>query len=185
MPTTPLIAPPPAQLCVLRLSALGDVCHVLPVVRTDAGCMAGDAHHVGHRQARAQIARSCARYRIRGLRQATRPRRLRDAAQDDERTPFRRSAAHAAGTAREHRSPHWCLRASRSVSIGLVPANSSGCSRTPASHRARANTCSTACSDSPDASVCTRVPCAGTFRCPTPRRSMPFVRFRTPASRPW
>ena len=34
MPTIPLIASPPAQLCVLRLSALGDVCHVLPVVRT-------------------------------------------------------------------------------------------------------------------------------------------------------
>ena len=34
MPTTPLIAAPPAALCVLRLSAIGDVCHVLPVVRT-------------------------------------------------------------------------------------------------------------------------------------------------------
>ncbi|MFO1394531.1 MAG: glycosyltransferase family 9 protein [Steroidobacteraceae bacterium] len=27
-------APPPASLCVLRLSAIGDVCHTLPVVRT-------------------------------------------------------------------------------------------------------------------------------------------------------
>ena len=25
---------PPRRICVLRLSALGDVCHVLPVVRT-------------------------------------------------------------------------------------------------------------------------------------------------------
>jgi heptosyltransferase I len=33
MPPLPLAAPP-ASLCVLRLSALGDVCHVLPVVRT-------------------------------------------------------------------------------------------------------------------------------------------------------
>jgi heptosyltransferase I len=34
MPTTSLISSPPAALCVLRLSAIGDVCHVLPVVRT-------------------------------------------------------------------------------------------------------------------------------------------------------
>jgi heptosyltransferase I len=33
MPSSPF-AGPPASLCVLRLSALGDVCHVLPVVRT-------------------------------------------------------------------------------------------------------------------------------------------------------
>ena len=33
MPPPPFAAPP-ASLCVLRLSALGDVCHVLPVVRT-------------------------------------------------------------------------------------------------------------------------------------------------------
>jgi len=32
MPPSP--AEPPRQICVLRLSALGDVCHVLPVVRT-------------------------------------------------------------------------------------------------------------------------------------------------------
>jgi heptosyltransferase I len=25
---------PPRNLCILRLSALGDICHVLPVVRT-------------------------------------------------------------------------------------------------------------------------------------------------------
>jgi heptosyltransferase I len=30
----PLFTAPPASICVLRLSALGDVCHVLPVVRT-------------------------------------------------------------------------------------------------------------------------------------------------------
>jgi heptosyltransferase I len=30
----PLFATPPDRICVLRLSALGDVCHVLPVVRT-------------------------------------------------------------------------------------------------------------------------------------------------------
>ncbi len=30
----PLFRSPPESLCVLRLSALGDVCHVLPVVRT-------------------------------------------------------------------------------------------------------------------------------------------------------
>lgn len=30
----PLFDSPPGSLCVLRLSALGDVCHVLPVVRT-------------------------------------------------------------------------------------------------------------------------------------------------------
>jgi heptosyltransferase I len=30
----PLFATPPSSLCILRLSALGDVCHVLPVVRT-------------------------------------------------------------------------------------------------------------------------------------------------------
>jgi heptosyltransferase I len=33
MPPLPF-AEPPASVCVLRLSALGDVCHVLPVVRT-------------------------------------------------------------------------------------------------------------------------------------------------------
>ena len=32
--TTPLLAAPPTDLCVLRLSALGDACHALPVVRT-------------------------------------------------------------------------------------------------------------------------------------------------------
>jgi len=31
---TPLFREPPATVCVLRLSAIGDVCHVLPVVRT-------------------------------------------------------------------------------------------------------------------------------------------------------
>ena len=30
----PLFDQPPERICVLRLSALGDVCHVLPVVRT-------------------------------------------------------------------------------------------------------------------------------------------------------
>ncbi len=30
----PLFSAPPDRICVLRLSALGDVCHVLPVVRT-------------------------------------------------------------------------------------------------------------------------------------------------------
>jgi heptosyltransferase I len=30
----PLFTTPPSSICVLRLSALGDVCHVLPVVRT-------------------------------------------------------------------------------------------------------------------------------------------------------
>jgi heptosyltransferase I len=30
----PLFTTPPSSLCILRLSALGDVCHVLPVVRT-------------------------------------------------------------------------------------------------------------------------------------------------------
>jgi heptosyltransferase I len=30
----PLFITPPSSICVLRLSALGDVCHVLPVVRT-------------------------------------------------------------------------------------------------------------------------------------------------------
>jgi heptosyltransferase I len=30
----PLFSKPPESICVLRLSALGDVCHVLPVVRT-------------------------------------------------------------------------------------------------------------------------------------------------------
>jgi heptosyltransferase I len=30
----PLFTAPPSSLCILRLSALGDVCHVLPVVRT-------------------------------------------------------------------------------------------------------------------------------------------------------
>jgi heptosyltransferase I len=30
----PLFATPPSSICILRLSALGDVCHVLPVVRT-------------------------------------------------------------------------------------------------------------------------------------------------------
>jgi heptosyltransferase I len=30
----PLFSSPPESICVLRLSALGDVCHVLPVVRT-------------------------------------------------------------------------------------------------------------------------------------------------------
>jgi heptosyltransferase I len=30
----PLLAGPPGRICVLRLSALGDVCHALPVVRT-------------------------------------------------------------------------------------------------------------------------------------------------------
>lgn len=34
MPSTALSRTPPRDLCVLRLSALGDVCHVLPVVRT-------------------------------------------------------------------------------------------------------------------------------------------------------
>ena len=34
MPSTALPRTPPRDLCVLRLSALGDVCHVLPVVRT-------------------------------------------------------------------------------------------------------------------------------------------------------
>ena len=34
MPSTALSRTPPSDLCVLRLSALGDVCHVLPVVRT-------------------------------------------------------------------------------------------------------------------------------------------------------
>lgn len=33
MPTV-VHGPPPRRLCILRLSALGDVCHVLPVVRT-------------------------------------------------------------------------------------------------------------------------------------------------------
>ncbi|HYM35472.1 MAG TPA: glycosyltransferase family 9 protein [Steroidobacteraceae bacterium] len=31
---TPLFTEPPASVCILRLSAIGDVCHVLPVVRT-------------------------------------------------------------------------------------------------------------------------------------------------------
>jgi heptosyltransferase I len=30
----PLFTTPPSSICILRLSALGDVCHVLPVVRT-------------------------------------------------------------------------------------------------------------------------------------------------------
>ncbi len=30
----PLFTAPPSSICILRLSALGDVCHVLPVVRT-------------------------------------------------------------------------------------------------------------------------------------------------------
>ena len=30
----PLFSTPPESICILRLSALGDVCHVLPVVRT-------------------------------------------------------------------------------------------------------------------------------------------------------
>jgi heptosyltransferase I len=34
MPTAALIAVPPTSLCVLRISAIGDVCHALPVVRT-------------------------------------------------------------------------------------------------------------------------------------------------------
>ena len=34
MSNTPLLDSRPASLCVLRLSAIGDVCHVLPVVRT-------------------------------------------------------------------------------------------------------------------------------------------------------
>lgn len=34
MPSTAPPPSPPRELCVLRLSALGDVCHVLPVVRT-------------------------------------------------------------------------------------------------------------------------------------------------------
>ena len=32
--TTPLFPTPPDRICVLRLSALGDVCHTLPIVRT-------------------------------------------------------------------------------------------------------------------------------------------------------
>ena len=32
--STPLFPTPPGHVCVLRLSALGDVCHALPVVRT-------------------------------------------------------------------------------------------------------------------------------------------------------
>jgi heptosyltransferase I len=31
---SPLIATPPESLCILRLSAIGDVCHVVPVLRT-------------------------------------------------------------------------------------------------------------------------------------------------------
>ena len=34
MPTAAPIAAPPTSLCVLRISAIGDVCHALPVVRT-------------------------------------------------------------------------------------------------------------------------------------------------------
>jgi heptosyltransferase I len=33
-PVPPLFTSPPESICILRLSALGDVCHVLPVVRT-------------------------------------------------------------------------------------------------------------------------------------------------------
>src|SRR5262245_18244104 len=31
---TPLVAAPPCSVCILRLSAIGDCCHTLPVVRT-------------------------------------------------------------------------------------------------------------------------------------------------------
>ncbi len=43
----PTATDPPRRLCVLRLSALGDVCHVLPVVRTLQDAITGECPAYG------------------------------------------------------------------------------------------------------------------------------------------
>ncbi len=130
----PLFTTPPSSICILRLSALGDVCHVLPVVRTlqDAWpstqitWILGKLEHklLGHipgiefivfdKKAGAQGYRD-----------------LRSAA---ARPAFRRVAAHAAGPAREHRVDDGAGPAPARASTAPGPAKASGCSPTPRSH---------------------------------------------------
>ena len=59
----------PASVCILRLSAIGDTCHVLPVVRTLQRAWPRYALHLDHRPRRSEAARPHSRHRIHRRRQ--------------------------------------------------------------------------------------------------------------------
>jgi heptosyltransferase I len=139
----PTAADPLRRLCVLRLSALGDVCHVLPVVRTLQDAWRG-----------LEVTWIIGRLE----------HRLLGHLPDVEFVVFDKKAGPAAY--RELRARlagrrydallhmQLAIRASLAAaqvpaSIARAPASCSGCSRTSASRHAAASTCSTACSASP------------------------------------
>ena len=63
---------PPRSLCLLRLSAIGDTCHVVPIVRTLQHAWPAHAHHLGHRPDRSAPDEPVARRRVYHRRQALR-----------------------------------------------------------------------------------------------------------------
>ena len=126
----PFVTEPPRSVCILRLSAIGDTCHVVPIVRTlqHAWPATQLTWIIGKSEARLMSL-------IEGVEFITVDKRAR------LRRPPRRCAAGCAGAASMccctcscRCAPAWrrgpCRRASRSASTARAPASCSGCSPT-------------------------------------------------------
>ena len=142
---------PPLTVCILRLSALGDTCHVVPVVRTlqRAWPRTKLTWIIGKAESRLMELIDGVEFitvdKRAGLAAASR------SARTPARAALRRAAAHAAVAAREPALARSCRRPSDSDSTGRAPGSCSGSSPTRASRRAPASTFSTASSASLEA----------------------------------
>ncbi len=139
-PTTP-----PGSLCILRLSAIGDTCHVVPVVRTLQRVWPATRLTWIIGRARGAAHEAAARGRVYHHRQA-RPgwRSAARLAPRAARAPLRPAAAHAAVAAREPGLAGGARAAGVWVSIARARASCNGCSPMRTSRRASTSTCSTA-----------------------------------------
>ena len=179
---------PPASLCLLRTSALGDVTHVVPLVRTLQRRLARDAPDLAHRPSGAQTRRRPRRRRVHRVRQARGPLGVPRGARAARRAALRRAAAHAGRAARESPEPRRRTRRCASATTARARRTCTASSSTAAFRRGPASTCSTRWRASSSRSASGRPKCAGTSRFRTmransPRATCPMRRRRCSSAR--